>query len=164
LLRPLTFSLSSPIGARLAMRIGERTNALIGTVMMTLAMFSFAGSALRASVVLMIVGLVLQGVGNGVARPSLTATLTNAVDEKDVGIASASNRMLHQIGASFGIAALTAVYGGSRLGTAFARAHIVGALFGVLSVVAAAFVRDELKRARAAKLVPAVIGPADPEP
>jgi DHA2 family multidrug resistance protein-like MFS transporter len=85
----------------------------------------------------------LQGVGNGVARPSLTAVLTNAVDEKDVGIASASNRMLHQIGASFGIAVLTAIYGGSRIGTAFARAHFVGAVLGVLSVVAAAFVVSE---------------------
>ena len=140
LLRPLTFSLSSPVGARLAMRVGERTNSLIGTAMMTAAMVSFAFSALDASLALMIVGLVLQGVGNGVARPSLTASLTNAVDEKDVGIASASNRMLHQIGASFGIAVLTAIYGGSRLGSAFARAHLVGAVFGVLSVVAAAFV------------------------
>jgi MFS family permease len=139
-LRPLTFSLSSPVGARLAMRIGERTNSIIGTAMMTAAMVSFAFSALQASLVLMIVGLVLQGVGNGVARPSLTASLTNAVDEKDVGIASASNRMLHQIGASFGIAVLTAIYGGSRAGPSFARAHFVGAVFGLLSVVAAAFV------------------------
>jgi predicted MFS family arabinose efflux permease len=143
LLRPLTFSLSSPIGARLAMRVGERTNSVVGTAMMTAAMVSFALSALQASLVFMIVGLVLQGVGNGIARPSLTASLTNAVDEKDVGIASASNRMLHQIGASFGIAVLTAVYGGSRLGTAFARAHLVGAAFGVLSVFAAAFIVSE---------------------
>ncbi|MEX0874170.1 MAG: MFS transporter [Actinomycetota bacterium] len=165
LLRPLTFSLSSPIGARMAMRIGERTNALIGTVMMTLAMISFAGSALRASVVLMIVGLVLQGVGNGVARPSLTATLTNSVDEKDIGIASASNRMLHQIGASFGIAVLTAIYGGSRAGSSFARAHMIGAVFGVLSVVAAAFVRDEPReRATVGEHDPVVLGVGDPEP
>ena len=142
-LRPLTFSLSSPIGARLAMRVGERTNALIGTLMMTAAMVTFAFSALQASVVLVVAGLVLQGVGNGVGRPSLTASLTNAVDEKDVGIASASNRMLHQIGASFGIAVLTAIYGGSRMGTAFARAHFAGAVFGVLSVIAAAFVISE---------------------
>ncbi len=165
LLRPLTFSLSSPIGARMAMRIGERTNALIGTVMMTLAMFSFAGSALQASVVLMIVGLVLQGVGNGVARPSLTATLTNAVDEKDVGIAAASNRMLHQIGASFGIAVLTAIYGGSRLGGSFARAHLAGALFGVLAVIAAAFVRaDRKKKLEPHELESAAVGVGDPEP
>ena len=147
-LRPLTFSLSSPIGARLAMRVGERTNAIVGTVMMTAAMVSFAFSALQASLAFMIAGLVLQGVGNGVARPSLTASLTNAVDEKDVGIASASNRMLHQIGASFGIAVLTAIYGGSRLGPAFARAHLAGAVFGVLAVVAAAFVISE-RRERA---------------
>jgi EmrB/QacA subfamily drug resistance transporter len=151
LLRPLTFSLSSPLGARLAMRIGERTNALIGTVMMTAAMVSFAFSALQASVFLMVAGLVLQGVGNGIARPSLTASLTNAVSEKDVGIASASNRMLHQIGASFGIAVLTAVYGGSRAGTAFARAHFVGAVFGVLSALAAAFVISERRERPAAE-------------
>ncbi len=143
LLRPLTFSLSSPVGARLALRIGERTNAVIGTTMMTAAMVSFAFSALQASLALTIVGLVLQGVGNGIARPSLTASLTNAVDEKDVGISSASNRMLHQIGASFGIAILTAIYGGSRAGGAFARAHFVGAVFGAFSVLTAAFVISE---------------------
>jgi MFS family permease len=164
-LRPLTFSLSSPIGARMAIRIGERTNSLIGTVMMTLAMVSFAFSALQASLMLMIVGLVLQGVGNGVARPSLTAVLTNAVDEKDVGIASASNRMLHQIGASFGIAVLTAVYAGSRTGGSFARAHLVGAVFGVLSVIAAAFVLDERRRVSSSdQLEPVVLRSGDPEP
>ena len=147
LLRPLTFSLSSPIGARLAMRIGERTNAVAGTLMMTVAMVSFAFGALQASLLLMVIGLVLQGVGNGVCRPSLTTVLTHAVDEKDMGIASASNRMLHQIGASFGIAAVTAVYGGSRLGASFARAHFVGAVFGALSVVFAALVVSERRRA-----------------
>lgn len=152
MLRPLTFSVSSPIGARLAMRVGERTNAVVGTVMMTGAMVSFAFSALHASLALMIIGLVLQGVGNGVARPSLTATLTNAVDERDVGIASASNRMLHQIGASFGIAVLTAVYGGTRAPAAFARAHVVGAVFGALSVLCAAFVVSERRRTKADEL------------
>ena len=124
------------------MRVGERTNAIAGTSMMTAAMVAFAIGAYNASVELVIVGLVLQGVGNGVARPSLTASLTNAVDEKDVGIASASNRMLHQIGASFGIAVLTAIYGGSRTGQAFGRAHIFGAFLGLASVIAASLVRS----------------------
>jgi EmrB/QacA subfamily drug resistance transporter len=143
LLRPLTFSLSSPIGGSLAMRVGERTNAIAGTAMMTAAMFAFAFGAWGASLPLVIIGLVLQGVGNGVARPSLTASLANAVDEKDVGIASASNRMLHQIGASFGIAILTAIYGGTETGPAFARAHIFGATLGVAALCAAWFVRSE---------------------
>jgi EmrB/QacA subfamily drug resistance transporter len=141
-LRPMTFSLSSPIGGRLAMRVGERTNAIAGTALMTAALAVFAAGALQASVALVVVGLVFQGVGNGVARPSLTASLTNAVDQRDVGIATASNRMLHQIGASFGIAVLTAIYGGSREGGAFARAYIVGAIFAFASMLAASFVQS----------------------
>jgi EmrB/QacA subfamily drug resistance transporter len=148
LLRPLTFSLSSPIGGRLAMRVGERTNAVAGTTMMTVALAMFAVGAHQASLGVIIAGLVLQGVGNGVARPSLTASLTNAVDERDVGIASASNRMLHQIGASFGVAVLTAIYGGSRTGGAFARAFAVGSLFALASAIAASFVRSH-RRVRA---------------
>jgi EmrB/QacA subfamily drug resistance transporter len=143
LLRPLTFSLSSPIGGNLAMRVGERVNAVAGTALMTIAMVAFAIGALRASILFVVVGLVLQGVGNGISRPSLTASLANSVDEKDIGIASASNRMLHQIGASFGIAILTAIYGGARTGTSFARAHLFGALLGLLSMVAAAFIHSE---------------------
>ena len=51
LLRPLTFSLSSPIGGSLAMRVGERTNAVVGTAMMTAAMvaFAFGGTGRRRS-------------------------------------------------------------------------------------------------------------------
>lgn len=143
LLRPLTFSLSSPIGGNLAMRVGERANAVAGTALMTIAMVSFAIGAVQASILFVVIGLVLQGIGNGISRPSLTASLTNSVDEKDVGIATASNRMLHQIGASFGIAVLTAIYGGSRTGPAFARAHLFGALLGLLSLVAAAFIHSE---------------------
>jgi EmrB/QacA subfamily drug resistance transporter len=152
ILRPLTFSLSSPIGGRLAMRVGERVNATAGTGMMTAALGVFAIGAWQHSLPLVIAGLVLQGVGNGVARPSLTASLTNSVDQKDVGIAAASNRMLHQIGASFGIAVLTAIYAGSRAPAPFARAYLVGALLALASMVAASFVRSaDRKRAKVAE-------------
>jgi MFS family permease len=146
ILRPLTFSLSSPVGGRLAMRVGERVNAVAGTAMMTGALLVFAIGALQHSLPLVIAGLVLQGVGNGVARPSLTASLTNAVSERDVGIAAASNRMLHQIGASFGIAVLTAIYAGSRAPGSFARAYVVGAVLALASMVSASFVRSADRR------------------
>jgi predicted MFS family arabinose efflux permease len=149
LLRPLTFSLSSPVGGNLAMRVGERANAVAGTALMTVAMVAFAIGALQASILFVVVGLVLQGVGNGISRPSLTASLTNSVDESDVGIATASNRMLHQIGASFGIAILTAIYGGARTGSSFARAHLFGALLGLLALVAAAFIHSERRERHA---------------
>ena len=130
LLRPLTFSLSSPIGGSLAMRVGERTNAIAGTAMMTVAMVAFAFGAWRRRSRSSSSASSCRASATASRVRRCTASLTNSVDEKDVGIATASNRMLHQIGASFGIAVLTAIYGGSRIGTAFARAHLVGAVLG----------------------------------
>lgn len=160
ILRPLTFSLSSPIGGQLATRIGERVNATLGTGMMTAALVVFAIGSLQRSLALVVAGLVLQGVGNGVARPSLTASLTNAVDDSDVGIAAASNRMLHQIGASFGIAVLTAVYGGGRAPGPFARAYVVGSVLAFGSMASAWFVRSADRKTPAESPVEFEVAPA----
>jgi EmrB/QacA subfamily drug resistance transporter len=143
ILRPLTFSLSSPLGGHLATRIGECASATAGTAMMTIALALFAVGAMWASLPLVIGGLVLQGVGNGVGRPSLTSTLANAVDDRDLGVATASSRMIHQIGASFGIAVLTSIYGGTGMAGGFARAYIAGALLAAGSLVAATFLRSQ---------------------
>jgi MFS family permease len=78
-------------------------------------------------------GLVLQGLGNGIAVPPLNSAVAGAVPIEDVGIASAANRLLSQVGNAFGITILTLAYGSDHGGatTAFA----VG---GVLSVLAVA--------------------------
>jgi EmrB/QacA subfamily drug resistance transporter len=140
-LRPLTFSLSSPVGGHLATRIGERVAATSGTAMMTGALALFALGAAWRSLPLVVAGLVLQGVGNGVARPSLTSSLANSVDETDLGIATASNRMVHQIGASFGIAVLTGIYAGVNTPAGFARAYVVGTVLAAAAMIAASWVR-----------------------
>ena len=105
-----------------------------------MAVFTF-GSATRV-VVIIGIALVAQGVGNGISRPPLTATLANSVDEADLGLASASQRMVQQIGSAFGITVLTAVYGGVLTAGAFSRAFAVAFLLAVASLVAAAAVRD----------------------
>lgn len=140
LLRPLSYSLSSPVGGHIATRVGERTMAVAGTGILAVALSLFAFAAHVESVTLVVVALVVQGVGNGTARPSLTASMANSVDEADLGIAAAAQRMVFQVGAAFGIALLTGLYAGDT--GRFVAAYVAGAGLGVAALAAATFVRS----------------------
>ncbi|HUF31822.1 MAG TPA: MFS transporter [Acidimicrobiales bacterium] len=141
-LRPLSFSLSSPVGGHVATRVGERVTAVTGMASLTASMGLFVIGSSTQAIGFIAAGLVMQGVGNGVSRPSLTASLANSVSESDLGIATASERMLFQVGAAFGITALTVVYAGDNIGPAFVRAYLVGVGLAGLALVAATFVRS----------------------
>ncbi|MGH0034640.1 MAG: MFS transporter [Myxococcota bacterium] len=138
LLRTMTLTLSSPVGGHLGGRIGERGSAVLGAAIMTLALCVIAWGTLHASLPILGVGLVLQGMGHGFGLPSLTSSVSNAVDEADLGIASAANRLTAQVGTAFGITLLTIVYGGENSNTAFALAFLVGAVLSALSLSSAA--------------------------
>ena len=138
LVRTLTLTLSSPLGGRLGTRAGERFAALVGSATMTVALVLIAWGALEASLLAVGVGLVLQGLGHGLGLPSLTSAVASAVPDRDLGIASAANRLTGQMGTAFGITALTLVYGGDDSGLGFARAFALGAGLSFLSVLAAA--------------------------
>ncbi len=137
LLRTLTLTLSSPLGGHLGERIGERAAAVIGSAVMTAALAVIAWGTLRVSLPVLGLGLVMQGLGHGLGLPSLTSAVSHAVDEADLGIAAAANRLTGQVGTSFGITLLTIVYGGDNSGPAFALALAVGVALSALSIVAA---------------------------
>jgi len=141
LLRTLTLTLSSPVGGHLGARIGERGAAVAGASIMTLSLLVIAGAVLHGSLVALGAGLVLQGMGHGLGLPSLTSSVSNAVDEEDLGIASAANRLTAQVGTAFGITLLTIVYGGDNSGPAFALAFSVGAGLSALSLLGALAMR-----------------------
>ena len=98
---------------------------------MTVALAVIVGGSVKESLAVFGFGLALQGAGLGLAMPSLTSSISNAVPEKDLGIASAANRLTGQTGAAFGITVLTMVYGGSNTGGSFGRAFAVGALLTI---------------------------------
>ncbi len=142
LVRPLSFSATSPVGGAVATRIGERPVALFGTASIAVAL-ALLGLGTSRSIVLVVVGaLVLQGVGNGTAQPTITATLSNSVDEADLGVAAAAQRMIFQVGAALGITVMTSVYGGTEQAADFLTAYLVGAGLGVMAFVFALFVRS----------------------
>jgi MFS family permease len=136
-LRTASLSLASPFGGMLGERFGERAAALFGCIVITLALAAIAWGAWAESLWLFGVGLVGQGAGHGLSQPSITSAISRAVGEHDLGIAAAANRLAGQGGASFGIAALTLVYGGHAEPRSFALAFALGAVISAASVVTA---------------------------
>ena len=142
LVRPASFSASSPVGGALSTRWGERPMALLGTAAIAVALVGL-GAGTEAGMVALVVGaLFVQGIGNGFSQPPLTATLSNSVDEKDLGIAAAAQRMTWQVGSAFGITTMTALYGGTEQASDFLTAYLVGAALGVASFVFAGMMRS----------------------
>jgi MFS family permease len=137
LLRTGALTAASLLGGWLAGRAGARFAAVAGTAVMTLGLGVIAWGAGARSLVWFGAGLVLQGLGHGVALPPLNATVASAVPPEDVGIASAANRLLSQVGTAFGITVLTLGYAGAAGGAV--TSFLVGGALSVMSVAAAAF-------------------------
>jgi len=137
LLRTATLTISSPFGGSLGYRIGERGAAIVGAGIMTVALTLMAWSVYSQSILGLAAALVLQGLGHGLGLPSLTSAIAGAVPDKDLGIASAANRLTGQMGAAFGITLLTLVYAGRNAPEALAMAMGAGAVLALVSTVSA---------------------------
>ncbi|MDX1650598.1 MAG: MFS transporter, partial [Myxococcota bacterium] len=135
LLRTLSLTLASPMGGVLGFRVGERGAAVTGCVIMTVSLVLIAFAVLERSLPLFGLGLVLQGTGHGLSLPSLTSSVSLAVPEEHLGIASAAQRQMVQVGTSFGITLLTIVYAGQE--DALSRAFAAGAVLSAVSLAAA---------------------------
>jgi MFS transporter, DHA2 family, methylenomycin A resistance protein len=142
LLRPASFSITSPIGGSIATRIGERPVAMFGSIAIAVALVLLGLGGSSDVLVLVILGLVVQGIGNGTAQPTITATMSNSVDEADLGIAAAAQRMAFQVGSALGISTLTAVYGGTEEASDFLTAYLVGAGIGAMALLFASMMRS----------------------
>jgi MFS family permease len=154
--RPLAFAISSPIAGYLAVKIGERTSAIAGTVMLTLSMLLFAMCAVGTPLIMIIVALALSGLGMGVAMPSTSATMANEVSAEEMGVMSAAQMLAMQVGEVAGIQVLITIQQGvaSRkglLGTGadpaallatFRLPFLVGAAVCAVGVVCSLMIRN----------------------
>lgn len=146
LLRTVSFAASSPVGGRLGGRIGERRAAMLGGGLVAAALLLAAFGAAERMLWLFGAGLVVQGLGFGFSLPSLTSSISNAVPEKDLGIASASQRLTNQAGNAVGITVLTLVYGGVGGAPGFLRAFLLGAILAGAAAAAASFLQPHAHR------------------
>ncbi len=137
LTRTLSLTIGSPLGGSLGLRLGLRHAALIGSAVMTCGMGLMAVAILQESLPLLALAFVLQGLGHGLGLPSLTSAMSTAVPEKDLGIASAANRLTAQTGSAFGITLLSLAYGGTGEARSLAVAFGVATALSALSFVSA---------------------------
>ncbi|MEZ5375750.1 MAG: MFS transporter [Acidimicrobiales bacterium] len=134
LLRPAALSLSSPVGGQLGAKVGEQRAALSGVVLLTISMGVFSIAAFREIVALVAVALVLQGISMGTLGPSIGAIYVNSVDDDSIGMATATQRMVQQVGNALGISLLVAVYGGVATTTAFGRAYVAAMVVAMIGL------------------------------
>jgi MFS family permease len=85
----------------------------------------------------LVLALALSGVGMGVASPSVAAAVANSVDEDSLGVASASQQLMAQVGVVAGIQVMqtiqTSRQGAVGLVGSFHDAYVVGVLACVLA-------------------------------
>jgi EmrB/QacA subfamily drug resistance transporter len=162
--RPIAFSLTAPVAGYLAVRIGERVSAVAGSAAVGASMLVFASLSHDSGLTMIILALVLSGVGLGVASPSIAASVANAVDEADLGIASATQQLMTQVGSAAGIQVMETVQTAREptvgLIGSFSEAYLVGFVASVLALVCALGIRRATRdeRGRLTDLVVAMPG------
>ena len=109
---------------------------------MTVALVMIGFGADAEALVLVILALAIQGIANGTSQPPLNAILSNSVDEADLGVAAAAQRMAFSVGSAMGVTALTSIYGGTERASDFLSAYLVGAVLGALALVFSWFLRS----------------------
>ncbi len=93
------------VGAGLGSKLGNRTTAVLGMIVMAagLALLSFSSSD---SFVMLAIAQVVLGAGGGLAGPSAIAALMSAIPTEQAGVGSALNDTIQQAGAALGVAIL----------------------------------------------------------
>ncbi len=135
LLRPAALSLSSPVGGQLGSKVGEQRASMAGLVLLTISMGLFSVAAFGEVVVLVGIALVIQGISQGIYGPSIGAIYVNSVDDDSIGMATATQRMVQQIGNALGISLLISVYGGVATTSAFGRAYVAAMIVSMIGIV-----------------------------
>lgn len=97
------------VGAGLGKRLGNRVLVAAGLLLMA---GGFAVMALTTGYPALLTGLVIMGMGGGLAGPSAYASLMGAIPIEHAGVGSALNDTVQQVGMALSIAVLGSVLAG----------------------------------------------------
>jgi hypothetical protein len=88
---------------------------IIGTALMTIAMILFSLLAIDTPIPVVMLEMAVLGAGLGLVMQVLILAAQNAVEPKDIGVATAGSTLFRQIGGSIGLALFGALFA-NRLG------------------------------------------------
>jgi MFS family permease len=166
--RPLTFAICSPIAGYAAVKIGERTTAIVGTAALCGSLLLFAALQPSTSVLWLVVALALSGFAMGVSMPATSSIMSFEVAESDFGVMSAAQILAMQVGEVAGIQVLATLQAGimqhrglthssdaDQLLATFHIPFLIGAAMAGVSLVAALLLRAVPRGAKAAAIAAA---------
>ena len=147
--RPLLFSLMAPVAGYAAVKVGERLLVVLGALTLTGSMLVFTQLGDHPSQVVILGALALSGVGIGLATPTTVSSSSNEVAADELGVMSAAQQLITQIGIVAGIQVMVTVQASSHGGVgslaSFHRAYAVGAVVAVVAGVSACFMRNTVR-------------------
>jgi EmrB/QacA subfamily drug resistance transporter len=101
---------ASGIGGQIITKTGKyKLQAIIGLIVTTVGMFLFTTMDAGTSQWLLILYLVLVGLGLGVGMTVFTLTVQNAVDQRYLGVATATSQLFRSVGGTVGVAIMGTV-------------------------------------------------------
>lgn len=144
LLRPLSFSIASPIGGRATTRLGERRISVFSSAAMAASMALFATGASIESIVLVVGALSLSGVCLGLCSPAYMAALTDAAEPEELGMATGMLATAANLGTVVGIQMGVLALGSSEPHGSgdFVLPYLIGAGAAALMALASAQLRS----------------------
>ena len=104
----LGWVLASVVGGRLLLRMGYRTVALAGMVMLTLGSFLVSQSGTDATRLEVMVYLTMMGIGMGLSVPSFLIAVQSSVAKQSLGTATSTLQFSRSMGGTLGVSVMGA--------------------------------------------------------
>ena len=129
--RPLAFAVAGVLAGYAVNRMGSRRIVAggIAAIVASMVMIGLRVESLTNGYVM--TAIALAGVGMGAAQPTFGSTIVNSVDNRDLGVAAATQQMVAQIATALGMNLMDMIQASAvpALGVAgsYSRSYLVGA-------------------------------------
>ena len=105
----LCWTVASIFGARLLLKMGYRTLALIGSVVLAVVTYLMSTIGNNSSQILIMIYLGLMGTGMGISVPAFLIAVQSTVRKEDLGAATSTLQFSRNIGGTLGVSILGVV-------------------------------------------------------
>ena len=102
----LSWTLASIFGARLLLKIGYRTVAWIGMLLLTAGAFLMSRIGVHSSQLQIMVNLGMMGLGMGLCIPAFLIAVQSKVRREELGVATSTIQFSRSIGGAIGVSVL----------------------------------------------------------